>query len=446
MVAPTLADLRYAFYGAGGQQSVSDAEYEALLALYQQGAEPVTLAGLVNSNSIVDLRTGVASDWQRTIITPDLANVPDSAVSFEHGSLVIRAIGGTGVQSNRREAWKIPGVQECTYGRIKSLWNSRPGAAGALIENAHFHRLQLGADGKNRAIVVWDFGGAILCGVWEALPDGTSSAFPQAPLRDSEAVSAASRTSNVVTLTVPAGANTRWAVDDAIVVDLTDNTYDGTFAITGVTSTTITYNQTAADDPSGGTGTATLVGAGIQVGSSRNFALTDAVRAGGIVTSVGLIQNHPIVAGDWIGVDMTDATYDMSRAMVTGANIFTQQITWLQPGVADDASAGAGTITHRFPFWVESELLPGEIFRVRVTPDFGGSGIGLAPVQGIGNVPGTPQSPWEGMYAATFDMNRITGATLPTGAGALALGAAHHSSVSPISYSDISASPLYYNV
>lgn len=37
MVAPTLADLRYAFYGAGEGESVSDAEYAQLLAMYNAG-------------------------------------------------------------------------------------------------------------------------------------------------------------------------------------------------------------------------------------------------------------------------------------------------------------------------------------------------------------------------------------------------------------------------
>lgn len=44
MTAPSLADLRYAFWGAGPGESVSDAEYRQLLALYTNGSTAAMLA------------------------------------------------------------------------------------------------------------------------------------------------------------------------------------------------------------------------------------------------------------------------------------------------------------------------------------------------------------------------------------------------------------------
>ena len=65
-----------------------------------------------------------------------------------------------------------------------------------------------------------------------------------------------SRTSNVVTLTgVTSGHGL--VAGDKITVAAADTGYNGTFTITSVTATTVTYSQTAADDASSGAGTAT---------------------------------------------------------------------------------------------------------------------------------------------------------------------------------------------
>jgi hypothetical protein len=49
VTAPSLADLRYAFWGAGAGESVSDAEYRELLSLYTNG---VTMAGLAAASPV----------------------------------------------------------------------------------------------------------------------------------------------------------------------------------------------------------------------------------------------------------------------------------------------------------------------------------------------------------------------------------------------------------
>lgn len=67
-------------------------------------------------------------------------------------------------------------------------------------------------------------------------------------------VVSASRTSNVVTAVLET-ADHGIRVGDSVVVDLSDNTYDGTFTVTEVSGAQIKWNQVAANDPSGGTGT-----------------------------------------------------------------------------------------------------------------------------------------------------------------------------------------------
>lgn len=92
-------------------------------------------------------------------------------------------------------------------------------------------------------------------GIWAS--DGTnitlnSINFQATGLLKLHQVTAASRTSNVVTLTLPQGHGIQ--VGDSVGVDLTNDTFDGNFTVTSVTTTTIVYSQTAAN-ASGATGT-----------------------------------------------------------------------------------------------------------------------------------------------------------------------------------------------
>lgn len=66
-------------------------------------------------------------------------------------------------------------------------------------------------------------------------------------------VTAAARTSNVVTLTM--ASTTGYVIGDSVTVDLVDASYDGTFVLTNVTGTTLVYPQTAAN---AGTSTGTV--------------------------------------------------------------------------------------------------------------------------------------------------------------------------------------------
>lgn len=58
-------------------------------------------------------------------------------------------------------------------------------------------------------------------------------------------VTAASRTSNVVTLTL--ASTTGYSIGDTVIVDLGNNSYDGVFTLTNVTGTTLVYPMSGAD-------------------------------------------------------------------------------------------------------------------------------------------------------------------------------------------------------
>jgi hypothetical protein len=441
MTVPTLADLRRQFYSPSTGQTVTDAEYTQLAALYAQG---VTLPGLVGGGGQgeVNLRASTTSDWTRKILTTDV-NAPDSALTIEHGQWTSRVIGGSGTQSNRREAWIIPDFPSCRNQRVKSRFASHPPADGTI---EHVLGLRFSQDAtKMRQVTVWDFGfGLLLCGVWESNLDGSGFVSPQAAQADREAFTGGSRTTSVVTLTgLAAGANTRWSVGDLIQVDAADNTYDGFFVITAVTSTTLTYTQAAADDASSGAGFISLggrVGGGTGLLRTPNFSATglNASRTGGFTVVTGLTAGHPFQVGDRVVTSgFVDATYNAARLYVTAVTSTT--ITLAQPGVADDADAGgSGVVTKASPYNVEARVI-GNLCQARVWPDFGGNfnGANVGP-----SIVGPP--PWESPWAMTWDLSTVAG-TVPT-EGVVTIGAGHHSTNSPVRHDNIEASPVYgYN-
>jgi hypothetical protein len=83
---------------------------------------------------------------------------------------------------------------------------------------------------------------------------GRVSAVHQCVVPAAAPVISGSRTSNVVTVNVGLlghGIN----VGDTVIVNLTDDTYDGTFTVTAVSGTLISWSQVAANDVSSGSGT-----------------------------------------------------------------------------------------------------------------------------------------------------------------------------------------------
>lgn len=387
-----------------------------------------------------NLRSGDINSWQRYKFAFD-ATAPATAAAFEHGKLVLRTVGGSGVQSNNREGWAIPGCQPWPYWRLRSRWASPPPADG-IMEHGHMMNLCQMPDGKYRSFVVWHLiPGLLIAGVWEtAAPlDGTGFANFQAPLKEQEPVLSASRTTNVVTAVVATGAQSRWRVGDPILIDLAVASYDTNSVISAVTDTTIVYPQVAANDAAGGVGTITLVGQNQPLTPNRNFSVTDAVRTGGLVTSAGLGFNSGLMAGDWLTVDLPDNTYD-GRFIVASVNGFSNQAQWMQFGVGDDASGGAGLIGKLTPYFVETRLYPGGVLQARLWPDFGALG-GLGS-QGSG-VLENAAPPWESVWSLTFDMTKIVGTTLPLDRpGIPALVYAHGSTNSWMVYDNISAQKI----
>lgn len=382
-----------------------------------------------------------AGRWTRYLIGVDV-NAPASALSFEHGKAVIRVVGGNGLSSERHELWTAPDVPASRYGRVRSRWASHPPADG-IIQHVHVHRFQQ-AGGKNRAVVLWDgIFGSPSGGVWEANADGTSFVSSIATLGDQETVTASSRDSNgLVSATVAAGATDRWRIGDAVRVDLSDNGYDGSFVLSSVTSTQLQWTQTnGGSDASGGTGTVVLLGnhfTNFSTMTNNVWSFTDAVRTNGVVVATGMAAGHPLQIGDRIVVDATDNTYD-GRFVISDVNQTTNQISWLQPGVANDAGAGTGTVGKNTPLWCETQLLPGNILQARFWPDKGVDLNGGT----AGPMMGAPPS-WEQFgWTLTYDIDTCTGVTIPSGNGAFGIGAAHHSSNSPVQYDNLEITPLY---
>jgi len=442
-VAPTLADLRRAFFSPAANQSVTDAEYTQLAALYAQG---VTLPGLAGGGGQgeVNLRGSTTANWTRKLMTVD-ANAPDSALTIEHGKWTSRVIGGTGVQSNRREVWTVPSFPSCRAMRVRSRFASDP-PNDNFVE--HVLGMNFSQDAtKMRQVSVWDFGiGLLQCGVWESNLDGSGFVSAPAAQKEIEAFTGGSRTTNVVTLTgLAAGANTRWFVGDAIQVDAADNVYDGAFVITAVTSTTLTYTQAAADDASSGAGTFCLLGrANLLLSSTPRIPTYSASgltgsRTGGFSTITGLTAGHGFKVGDRVTTTgFVDATYNSPRLYVTAVTNTT--IVLAQPGVADDADAGgSGVVTRSLPYFVEARRI-GNFVQARCWPDASGHYNGANP----GPINQGPPA-WESEFANTWDLTTVAGATVPT-EGVATIGAAHHSSASPVRHDNIEASPLYgYN-
>ena len=391
---------------------------------------------------------GAAADpsrWTRYLLTPGTGNSPDSALSFQHGQLVISVVGGNGLTSERHEVWAAPDVPASPYGRIRSRWAAWPPTDG-IVQHVHAHRIQ-DQGGKIRAIVLWDgIFGSPIGGVWEANSNGTGFVSAPATIVDQDTISASSRdAAGLVTATVPSGATSRWRVGDAVRVDLSDNTYDGSFVLSSVTDTQVQWTQTnGGTDASGGTGTLQLLGnhfTNFSMMTNNIWSFTDAVRTNGIVTTTGLPAGHPLQIGDRVVIDGTDNTYD-GRRVISDVNQTTNQVSWID-NQANDASAGAGTVTKNTPTWCESQVIPGAsggpgILQARFWPDKGLDLNGGTPGPMLGGPPSWEQHGW----TLTYDLATVTGATVPT-TGVFGVGAAHHSLNSVIRKDGIEITPLY---
>lgn len=412
MTSPTLADLRYAFYGSGPGRSVTDNEYIQLKALYDQG---ITLQNIGSARLRErNLRVATPNTWTEKVFSLDDAVCPTSTLTFEHGQAVLRGSGaGAGSRSGRRSAFLIPN-SPVGYSRIRSRWAGKPEAVGFNPQHGHAHGLGTQADGKRRAVIFWHdiiFAAPWVfnLGIWESNTDGTSFALPSGGLMyDQAAFTGGSRTTNVVTLTgLPSGHG--FVKGDVITIGASDAGYNGTFVVSSVTDTTVVYGHTAADDASSGTGTVALAKHSVTKSALiRQVAISDAARTSGLVTAT-IPAGHPFTLGDAVSCDTTDATYD---GIFYITEVTATTVKWRQ-AVADDASSGAGTLTKVLPYFAES-IWTGNQLIARVWPDVGvgvsqASGVGVGVMSGP--LPGGPPA-WGSQYAMTMNLSGA-GAAIP---------------------------------
>lgn len=363
------------------------------------------------------------------------ATLTATPLNYRHGLIEVGpGVGSSTTFTDRRSVWTPP-QEEAVNSHVRSIWwgDIATGSTDVRPQHGHAHRLVEDSDGV-RAVVVWHdilFGQPQILNLaqWSAAADGTGFAVTNGTLVDYAAVTAGSRTSNVVTVTVPAGHPFR--VGDVITANLTDNTYDGTFTVTATTATTITWAQTAANDASAGTGTVVLFGInnGTLANLLRSVSSTDAVRAGGAVTAT-VPAGHPFVPGDVINATYADTTYT-GRWFVTATTATT--VTWLQTA-ADDPSAGAGTVVKAMPYIVDSWLV-GDVLTVAAQPYSGPTALVPIPA---------PPAPTDPTWSVSLRLSSAgTGlAALPDEPGRCGVLGAHLSTLSRCRYSGLTIDSL----
>lgn len=454
-VALSLHDYMYAFFGAQGFDSINDAQYEWFKTMYDSGVDAERLLGGLTAplpvGRDVYVMTGrgdaaAPSRWTRRLFEPDAANAPASTMRIQHGQYLFEVQGGSGIQSNRHECWTPNDLPLNPYWRIKSRWASHPQADG-IIQHVHYHAYQEDATHR-RAFVVWDgiFGSPSI-GVWQSTLAGGSFASSGGVPIDREVITASSRDgSGVVTLTCQAtNVADRWAVGDAIVVDLTDNTYDGRFIITSFPAANqIRYTQQGGGvDADGGTGSVIMLGnhfTNFSTMSNAIYTATNVTRTAGVVVTTGVAAGHALQIGDRIVVSgVTDASYN-GRFVISDVNQTTNQVSWLQAAADAAASAGAPLITKNNPLHCESMNLPGDIVMARFWPDKGVDLNGGTPGPTLQSPPAWEQHNW----TIIVDCTGLASVTVPSGDGLPGIGPAHHSSASPMRFDNLEMEPLFF--
>lgn len=117
-------------------------------------------------------------------------------------------------------------------------------------------KLQGFVEAGNTTLTIAGAAGTIARKVQGSFPSATITVYLNNP--PAVAISAISRTSNVVTVTVPSGSNFI-SGESVTIAGVTDSGFNGTFTIVTSAATTFTYAQTAADtSSSGGTASSSL--------------------------------------------------------------------------------------------------------------------------------------------------------------------------------------------
>lgn len=222
-----------------------------------------TGSGPVN---LIKWEAGDPAKFTRKVLTIDPVGAEEvTSLSVQNGRGDIEVISGDSTtDSNQRDLWILQNTNGLE--RAQTQFYSGPASNGSITPQ-HGIALRFQEDAsKRRAVMAWQniaFGSqwTVQCGVWSSNLDGTGFLNRQTgiaftPLFRNFVVTAASRTSNVVTLTIDVSTkHNAFAIGDRVNVALTDTSFDGSFIITGVTPTTVSYAQTGANDADGGTGT-----------------------------------------------------------------------------------------------------------------------------------------------------------------------------------------------
>jgi hypothetical protein len=184
-------------------------------------------------NKIVFAAGGLDSNSTQMEITPDVnvhIEIDTPSTTPTTGALTV--VGGVGIQGDMNIQGNVSIVGAITFG----------GSGTTTVIDTVSSTDPVGRTGANNPDDLYDL--------------GTIGEYAVAVTNVVKTVSNKALTSNVATLTTTA-AHT-YAVGDVVVVTGVDATFNGTVIVTGVTSTTFSYNKTAANVTSvASSGTAT---------------------------------------------------------------------------------------------------------------------------------------------------------------------------------------------
>lgn len=143
-------------------------------------------------------------------------------------------------------------------------------------------------------------------------------------------------TSNVATLTTPATHG--YAIGDVVTIAGVDTTFDGTYTVSAVpTTTTFTYSKTASNVTSAGVSPAGIISRNIAL---SGVAITNKYKKNN-VTTLSTSSNHNLSIGDFVHVSIGDTTIE-GRYVVTAipsSTLFT--VTATGADIASTACSGA---------------------------------------------------------------------------------------------------------
>lgn len=202
--------------------------------------------------------------WDTTAVSA-LTNVPVttdsrtmSYAATDRRFRVTNTTAGASNTSNRRD-WFIDSAFSATDSEVLALWWAGPGFnTTETSQYGNLHRVQV--NGANSlGFIAWSdvtFGSPYIIniGIWAGT--GTSltllnGGFTATGLLKYHQISSATRTTNVVTATVPQG-HAVTVGENVAVENMVDSSFNGNFPVTAVTSTTIAWAQTAANASSNG--------------------------------------------------------------------------------------------------------------------------------------------------------------------------------------------------